>query len=135
MAENVPLLSRMIQGLILFATLLGLVFLIVVSPLLPAFAFYAVIAGWFLFVVDSVLTFFRQRVSFYLGFFLSVAVLGTTLGEPAHFSIAASGNLSQVSILVLGVASQILLVALIPYHFIRERRGTNWAWPGAGSQA
>ncbi|MDA4120096.1 MAG: hypothetical protein OK436_05870 [Thaumarchaeota archaeon] len=127
--------TRAIQGLILFSTVLGVFFLWQVYPLLPAFAFDFVAFGWVLFLVDGILTFVRPRASYYLGLVLGLFALGETLSQRAHYSLITSGNLTATATLVLGSAAQALLVTLVVYYVAARRRKDPWAWPGANSQA
>ena len=128
--------GRVIQGLVIFSTVLGVLFLWLAYPLLPSVGFYFVAFGWVLFVVDTVLTFMRPRVSYYLAFVLALVALFETLSRPEHLSILQGSNLLASATLVLGSAAQVLLLILVPLHFIRRRREKDeWAWPGAKSQA
>ncbi len=127
--------TRAIQGLILFSTVLGVLFLWQVYPLFPAFAFDFVAFGWALFLVDSILTFVRPRASYYLGLVLAILALGETLSQQSHYALIKSGNLTATATLVLGTATQALLIALVAYYILARRREDPWAWPGAKSQA
>lgn len=127
--------TRAIQGLILFSTVLGVLFLWQVYPLLPAFAFDFVALGWVLFLADSILTFVRPRASYYLGLVLAILALGETVSQQAHYALVASGNLPATATLVLGSAAQVLLVVLVVYYLLSGRKEDPWAWPGAKSQA
>ena len=128
-------LARIIQGLILFSTLLGVVFLWQAYHLLPTIAFDFVAVGWGLFAVDSALTFFRPRASYYLGLVLAVLALGETLSQPEHYALVRSGNLLAAATLVLGSLAQVFLIIAVSYYLVSERRRDPWAWPGAESQA
>jgi len=127
--------SRLIQALIIFSTVLGVLFLVQVYPLLPSAAFYIVALGWVLFLIDSALTFFLPKPSFYLAFVLALLALGESLGQSAHYSLLQSGNLLGAATLVAGASAQVLLLIMIPYFFISERKRDPWAWPGAKFQA
>jgi hypothetical protein len=123
-------LTRAIQGLILFSTVLGLIFLWQAYPLLPTDAFDFVSLGWVLFAVDSALTFARPNISYYLGLVLAVLALASTLSQPAHFALVASGNLLASATIILGSIAEILLIVLAAYYIVTERRKNPWAWPG-----
>jgi len=127
--------GRLLQGLILFSTLLGVVFLAQVYSRLTPIGFDIVAVGWLLFVLDSILTFVRPTVSYYLAFVLSLATIAETVFQPAHYSILFSGDLLAASTIVVGSVAQVLLVILVPYYFRSERRKREWTWPGAKSQA
>lgn len=127
--------GRVVQGLILFSTLLGVVFLLQVYSRLTPIGFDIVAVGWLLFVLDSFLTFVRPTAAYYLAFVLSLAALAETLSQPAHYSIVLGGDLLAASTIVVGSAAQILLLVFVPYHFRSERRKREWVWPGAKSQA
>ncbi len=128
-------LPRAIQGLILFSTLLGVLFLWQVYALLPAAGFAFVALGWVLFLVDSVLTFVRPKVSYYLGVVLAVLALAETVSQPEHYALVGGGNLLASTTIILGSAAQALLIILVAFYLFSERRKDPWAWPGAKSQA
>ncbi|MDG7030023.1 MAG: hypothetical protein JRN38_07265, partial [Nitrososphaerota archaeon] len=76
-------LPRVIQGVIIFAALFGVLFLYEVRPVLPTDVFYSVALGEALFVVDGALTFIRPRASYYLGLVLAVVAFASTVSQPA----------------------------------------------------
>lgn len=117
-----PSTGRIIQFLILFSTALGVVFLSQVYGVVPAELFDFVAIGWVLFVLDSIFTFTNPRVSYYMGFVLAVLTLVSSLPESAHYALVENGVLLPAATFVLGSVAQVLLVLLVPYHFIRERR-------------
>ena len=123
-------IQKAIQGLILFSTVLGVVFLWQAYPLLPSAVFGFVAFGWVLFVVDSGLTFAKPRASYYLGLVLSALALSMTLSQPAHFALVASGNLLAAFTIIAGSAAEALLVILVGYYAVSERRKDPWGWPG-----
>ena len=127
--------SRAIQGLIIFSAVLGVFFLWQAQPLLPTDVFEILTLGWLLFVVDSILTFVRPRISYYLGLVLAVVALSETLTQPEHYALVENGNVPATIILVLGSVAQALLIGFVIWFIISERRKDPWAWPGAESPA
>jgi len=125
----------MIQGLIIFSTLLGVAFLWQVYPLLPSNAFDFVAFGWVLFLIDSILTFIRPLISYYLGLVLAVLALVETLSQPAHFALVTGGDLLASATIIVGSVAGVLLIVLASYYIVSERRKDPWAWPGAKSPA
>jgi len=123
--------QKIIQGLIIFSALLGVAFLWQAYPLLPSEVFGILAFGWFLFVVDSVLTFVRPLASYVLGLILALIALSQTLSQPEHYAIVESGNLPATLTLVLGSAAQALLIVFIAYFLITRRKKDPWAWPSA----
>lgn len=128
-------LPRIIQGLILFSTVLGVVFLWQAYPLLPADAFGFVAVGWVLFVADSFLTFLRPMASYYLGVALGVLALGATLSQPAHFALVGSGALLASATIVLGSAAEALLVVIGAYYLMSTRKKAPLRLSGAEPEA
>ena len=129
-------LPRAIQGLILFSTLLGVFFLWQAYPLIfpvVPYVFYALLLGWVLFVLDSILTFTRPRLSYYLGIVLAAIALTETLTQPEHYSLIQGGNISATIILTLGSISQALLIVLVGYYVLTSRKEDPWAWPNAAT--
>jgi len=114
--------DRLIQGLILFSTVLGVFFLWEVSSLLPSFVFDAIAFGWVLWVIDSVLTFLRPNVSYYMGLLLAFLTLGATLSQPEHYSLIGSGNLEAAATLIVGSSAQIAIIIAVAYRFVAVRR-------------
>ena len=127
--------ARVIQGLIIFSAVLGVFFLWQAQPLLPADVFDILTFGWLLFVFDSVLTFVRPKISYYVGLVLAIIALGETLSQPEHYALVENGNVPATIILVLGSAAQALLIGSVLWYTISERRKDPWAWPGAESPA
>jgi hypothetical protein len=115
-------LPRLIQALIILSVLIGVLFLYQVQGLVPAEVFAFVAVGWVLFVVDSVLTFLRPRLSYYLAFVLAVLALASSLPETAHYTFIEQGDVVPALIFIVGSAAQILLVVLVPYYFVSARR-------------
>lgn len=128
-------LPRAIQGVILFSTLFGIVFLFEVYPVLPTAAFELVTFGWVLFVVDSVLTFARPRVAFYLGLILAALALAATWTQPAHYQLIASGDVAATATIVVGTIDEVLLIVLVAYFAVTQRGKDPWAWPSSKTQA
>jgi hypothetical protein len=127
--------GKVIQGLIIFSAVLGVFFLWQAQPLLPPDVFDILTFGWLLFVVDSVLTFLRPTISYYLGLVLAVVALSETLTQPEHYALIENGNVPATIILVLGSVAQALLIAAVIWFIISGRRKDPWAWPGAESPA
>jgi len=127
--------AKLIQGLIIFSAVLGVFFLWQAQPLLPPDVFDILTFGWLLFVADSILTFVRPRVSYYIGLVLAIIALSETLTQPEHYALVENGNVPATLILVLGSVAQALLIVSVLLFIISERRRDPWAWPGAESPA
>ena len=115
-------LGRVIQLIVIFSVVLGVVFLVQARGLVPDYVFDYVAAGWLLFVVDCGLTFVRPRVSYALALVLAVLALTSSLPQSAHYAFIASGDVLPAATFILGSAAQFLLVILVPYFFVKERR-------------
>ena len=118
-------LARVIQAIVIFSVALGVVFLVQVRGLVPDYVFDYVAAGWVLFVVDCGLTFLRPRISYALAFVLAVLALASSLPQSVHYAFITSGDVLPAATFILGSAAQFLLVFLVPYFFLKERRGTR----------
>jgi hypothetical protein len=114
--------GRIIQGLVLFSTALGVLFLVQVYGVLPAEVFDFVGIGWVLFVIDSILTFTNPTVSYYMAFVLAILTLISSLPESTHYAFIENGVLLPSATFILGSLAQFALVVLVPYHFIRKGR-------------
>jgi hypothetical protein len=127
--------GKVIQGLIIFSAVLGVFFLWQAQPLLPPDVFGILTFGWLLFVVDSILTFVRPKISYYLGLVLAIVALSETLTQPEHYALVENGNVPATIILVLGSVAQALLIGSVLWYVFSERKEDPWAWPGAESPA
>ena len=114
-----------VQALVLFSTALGILFLWQAGGLLPAPVFYAISAGWALFLVDSILTFVRPRVSHYLAIVLAALALAVSLPQSAHYAFIQEGAVLPATIFIAGSAAQVLLLIFAPYHILATRRSTS----------
>jgi len=116
--------GKAIQATVLFSTVLGVAFLWQVYGLVPPFVFDFVAAGWVLFVADSALTFLRPAASYVLAFVLALLALASSLPQSAHYAFIQEGAIAPAATFIVGTAAQILLVILVPYHFLLGgRRG------------
>lgn len=115
-------IPRLIQALVLFSVVLGVLFLVQVQGLLPQEVFDFVAVGWVLFIVDAALTFAKPRVSYYLAFVLAVLALGSSLPQTAHWAFIEEGDLLPSATFILGSAAQVLLIVLVPVYFLSRRR-------------
>ena len=127
--------AKVVQVLVLFSTAWGIFFLWYARPSLPTEVFYFIAFGWVLFVVDSVLTFARPRLSCYFALVLAIIALFATLSQPEHYALVQGGDMTATVILVVGSAAEALLIASALWYIISERRKDPWAWPGAESPA
>jgi len=114
--------ARAIQLLVLFSVVLGVLFLAQAYTLVPAAVFDFVGVGWVLFVLDLALTFTRPRLSYYLAFALALLALASSLPQTAHYAFIEEGDVLPAATFLLGSALQVLLVILVPYHFLKQRR-------------
>jgi hypothetical protein len=130
-----PETGRLVQGLIIFSTLLGIAFLWEVYGLVPAAVFDFVTLGEVLFVIDSILTFIRPTVSYYFGAVLAALALASSLPQSVHYTLIQSGMVVQAATFIVGTVAQVLIIVLVLYQFVRSRRKDEWAWPGAESAA
>jgi len=113
--------EMLIQALVFFSTVLGVIFLAQVYGLLPIPIFTFVALGWALFLLDSILTVLRPKLSYYLAFVLALLALVSSLPRSAHYALVTGGSLLAAVTFVLGTAAQVLLVLLVPIHLLRER--------------
>lgn len=115
-------IEKVIQGLVVFSAVLGVLFLVLAKGSIPDFVFDFVAVGWLLFVVDSILTFARPRPAYLLAFALAILALGSSLPQSSHWAFISNGDLLPAATFVVGSAAQLLLVVLVPYYFATTRR-------------
>ncbi|HME18852.1 MAG TPA: hypothetical protein VKF15_03845 [Nitrososphaerales archaeon] len=117
--------GRAIQGLVLFSAVLGVAFLWQVNGLLPPFVFDFLATGWVLFLVDGALTFIRPRASYAMAFVLALLALISSLPQSAHYAFIAEGAVLPSVTFVAGTLAQVLLLVLVPFHFLRAKRRSS----------
>jgi hypothetical protein len=93
-----------------------------VYGVVPSWLFLSVSIGWGLFVVDTVLTFVRPRISYYLAFALAVLAFASSVPQTAHYAFIQQGLLLPSATFVLGSTIQVLLIVIVPYHLLKTRR-------------
>ena len=113
---------RVIQVLVILSVLLGVALLVQVYGVVPSWLFLSVSIGWGLFVVDTVLTFVRPRISYYLAFALAVLAFASSVPQTAHYAFIQQGLLLPSATFVLGSTIQVLLIVIVPYHLLKTRR-------------
>jgi hypothetical protein len=117
--------GKLIQGLILFSTVFGAFFLWEVSDQVPSFVFEILATGWALFVIDSILTFIRPRISYYFGLVLALLTLSETLTQPEHYALVANGNLEATATLAIGSVLQVGIILAVVAYAVAEARGRS----------
>jgi hypothetical protein len=118
-----PTLAAALRGLILFSTLLGVLFLFLAFGSIPAPVFDLIGVGWVFFVAASVMLFVRPRTAFAMAFVLAILALSVSLPEPAHYAFFTAGEFLQGTVFLLGSSAQALLIVLVPYYFYKHRGG------------
>jgi hypothetical protein len=91
----------------------------------PPSIFDFVAIGWALFLVDSVLTFLRPEVSYEMAFVLALLALFSSLPQSAHYAFIEEGAVLPATTFIAGNVAQVLLLVLVPYHFLRARRRSS----------
>ena len=114
--------GKAIQALIVASSVLGIALLIEINSAVPQEVFDFIAFGWALFVVDSLLTFVRPTISYYLGLILSVLGLSASLPQSAHWAFIENGQLIPSAIFVAGSIFQVLIIGLVALYTIKRRR-------------
>jgi hypothetical protein len=117
--------GRAIQALVIFSTVLGVAFLWQVNGILPSYVFDFVATGWVLFLIDSVLSFMRPRFSYAMAFVLALLALTSSLPQSAHYVLIEEGAVLPAATFIAGTLAQVLLLVLVPYHFLVVRRRSS----------
>jgi hypothetical protein len=122
---RVDSIGRAIDLLVYLSVVLGLVLLLQIYVLVPAWLFYSVLAGWFAYLVVAVIVATGRRSAYPLVLLLSVLTLLVSLPEPEHYSFAVEAMWLAASTFAIGSALQVAIIVLIPIYLIRKRKSSS----------
>ncbi len=105
------------------STFLGLLFVIIANGIVPSWLYYSIVLGFFLYLLASILTFFRKSLAYLISLVLATTVLATSLPQGVHYQFISRGEYLFAVVFLLGDALQFLAVGLfIVWAWMRRRR-------------
>ena len=122
MKEGRSVLRKVIDAMVYFSVILGAVLLAQAFNLLPPPVAYSIIVGWLAYIVAALLVFRRVRVAYPLVMVLAVLTLVVSLPQPEHYSLVNPEQAVAGATFLVGSATQVCLIVLIPLYFLRERK-------------
>ena len=122
MKEQRNALRMAINALVYFSVILGAVLLAQAFNLLPPPVAYSIVVGWLAYIVAALLVFRRVGVAYPLVMVLAVLTLVVSLPRPEHYSLFNPGQAVAGATFLVGSATQVSLIVLIPLYFLRGRK-------------
>lgn len=111
------------NAVIYASTFLGLIFVIIANGIVPSWLYYSIVLGFFLYLLASILTFFRKSFAYLISLVLAVAVLATSIPQNVHYQFILRGEYLFAFVFLFGDALQFMAVGLfIVWAWMRRRR-------------
>jgi hypothetical protein len=115
-------LRRTIDISIYLSVAVGVLLLIQLFPLVPAWLFYSVFLGWIAYLLVATAVAKGYYKTYPVAFILAILTLAVSLPQPEHQSFVAAGiSLASITFIV-GSVLQIALLILIPLYLWRRRK-------------
>jgi hypothetical protein len=115
---------RSVANWLIYASIIvGVALLVQLFPLVPAWLFYSVLAGWTAYLIVGIAVTFRVGMAYPVSLVLAILTLAVSLPQPEHYSFGVSiASLTFIagSILQIGV-----ILAVVRYLIMRWRESSK----------
>lgn len=118
-AKHIHRLKRAANLLIYASIILGIALLAQLYPLVPAWLFYSVLAGWTAYLATGIAVYKNVRIAYFASIILAVLTLVVSLPQPEHYSFGLS--LATITFLAGSVLQIGVMVAVLGYLFMERR--------------
>jgi hypothetical protein len=118
---QVAQLRHAIDLLVYLSVALGVGLLSQLHVLVPSWLFYAVLAGWFAYLLAAIGVATGHEFAYPLAFVLSILTLTVSLPQPEHYSFASEGMWLATFTFTTGSVLQAALLILIPIYLIKRK--------------
>jgi len=118
---QVAQLRHAIDLLVYLSVALGLGLLSQLHVLVPAWLFYAVLAGWSAYLLVAIGVATGHELAYPLAFVLSTLTLTLSLPQPEHYSFSSEGMWFATFTFAMGSVLQASLLILIPIYLIKRK--------------
>lgn len=119
--SNLSIIERILAFEIYVSTVLGFIFVIIARGIIPAWLYVSIGFGFVTYLLASILTVVKARVSFIIAFFLSLIVLASSLPQPEHYYFILYGQALPAFIFISGNFVQVLFIVTFFYWLYRTR--------------
>jgi hypothetical protein len=124
-------LTKAIDVLVYASVALGVVLLLQLRVLVPAWLFYSVLTGWFIYLLVSIGIATGHRTLYPAVALLAVVTLLVSLPQPEHYSYVTAGSFLPSLTFLLGSALQIAILVQLSIYYLKRRRSA----PAPSSQS
>jgi hypothetical protein len=115
-------LERALDIAIYLSTFLGFVFLVIAWGTLPYWLYSSIVFGFFLYLLASLLTFYRKFIAYLLSLVLAALVLSTSLPQGVHYQFLERGEILPATVFLAGDLLQGLIIVLFIARLIAGRK-------------
>ena len=115
-------LRHLVDALIYVSVALGIILLLQLRILVPAWLFYSVLVGWVCYLVVAAAVATGHKVAYPIAMVLALVTLFVSLPQPEHYSYVEAGFSLASATFLTGSVLQIVLLVTLSIYLIRERR-------------
>ena len=110
-------------NLLIYASIiLGVVLLVQLFPLVPAWLFYSVLAGWFAYLASGIAVYKNVHLGYFASIILAFLTLPLSLPQPEHYSSGLS--LATITFLAGSILQVGVILSVLGYLVLKRRNST-----------
>ena len=113
-------LKTAIDTLVYASVVLGLLFLLAASGLVPSWLLYSLVGGEVAYAATALAVARGYRGAYYVVIALALLVLLVSLPRPEHYAFATNGQLGDFAIFAAGSVFQLCLLVMVPIYMKRK---------------
>jgi hypothetical protein len=114
---------RWANRLIYASVILGILLLAQLYALsVPSFLFFAILAGWILYLIVAVAVWTGRAKAYPAALVLAIVTLAVSLPQPEHISLTEAGPTLSSLTFIIGSLLQVGVIVLVASSIIKERR-------------
>jgi len=115
-------LRRVTDAFIYASVALGVILLLQLRFLVPAWLFYSVALGWIAYLITALAIMRRHEAAYKAAYILAILTLVVSLPQPEHYAFVSEGiNLASMTF-ILGSLLQLCIIILLTISFLRNRK-------------
>jgi hypothetical protein len=115
-------LKSTIDLLVYLSVALGILLLIQLYWLVPAWLFYSVLGGWIAYLAITLTIVTHHDAAYPAVLILAMVTLLVSLPQPEHYEFVQSGQWLPSLTFVAGSAIQTALLVLVPLYLLKKRK-------------
>jgi hypothetical protein len=114
---------RTSQYLVYASVVVGVVLLIQLYSLVPAWLFYTVLVGWTLYLLVAIEVARGNEIAYPAALVMSTLTLFVSLPQPEHYSLVAQRFTLAGLTFVIGSVIQLATIISVSYYLMLKRKG------------